>query len=77
MPDPVPAAVTVRAVELLARGDLRGTDYVEEVQGRIYRFRRSMHPPNAPMPDWHSGIAAVECTPRAREPPNSSRNANG
>jgi hypothetical protein len=66
VPDPVPPPVTVRAVELLARGDPLGTEYVEEVQGRIYRFRRAMHPPNAQLPEWHPGIDAVECTPRAR-----------
>lgn len=77
VPDPVPAAVTVRAVELLARGDPLGTEYVEEVQGRIYRFRRSMHPPNAQIPDWHPGIDAVECTPRAGKPTSSGSNANG
>ena len=77
VPDPVPAAVTVRAVELLARGDPLGAEYVEEVQGTIYRFRRSMHPPNAQIPDWHPGIDAVECTPRARKPTSSSSNANG
>jgi hypothetical protein len=64
VPDPVPPAVTVRAVELLARGDPLGTQYVEEVQGRIYRFRRAMHPPNAQIHDWHQGIDAVECSPR-------------
>jgi hypothetical protein len=62
VPDPVPPAVTVRAVELLARGDPLGTEYVEEVQGRIYRFRRAMHPPNAQIHEWHPGIDAVECT---------------
>jgi hypothetical protein len=62
VPDPVPPAVTVRAVELLARGDPLGTQYVEEVQGRIYRFRRAMHPPNAQIREWHPGIDAVECT---------------
>ena len=64
VPDPVPPAVTVRAVELLARGDPPGTEYVEEVQGRIYRFRRAMHPPNPQIHEWHPGIDAVECTPR-------------
>ena len=62
VPDPVPPAVTVRAVELLARGDPLGTQYVEEVHGRIYRFRRAMHPPNAQIHEWHPGIDAVECT---------------
>jgi hypothetical protein len=77
VPDPVPAAVTVRAVELLARGDPLGTEYVEEVQGRIYRFRRAMHPPNAQIPEWHPGIDAVECTQRARRSSSSSSsNAN-
>ena len=64
VPDPVPPAVTVRAVELLARGDPLGTEYVEEVQDRIYRFRRAMHPPNAQIHEWHPGIDAVECAPR-------------
>lgn len=58
----MPPAVTVRAVELLARGDPLGTQYVEEVQGRIYRFRRAMHPPNPQINEWHPGIDAVECT---------------
>ncbi len=64
VPDPVPPAVTVRAVELLARGDPLGTEYVEEVQDRIYRFRRAMHPPSAQIHEWHPGIDAVECAPR-------------
>ena len=64
VPDPVPPAVTVRAVELLARVDPLGTEYVEEVQGRIYRFRRAMHPPNAQIHERHPGIDAVECAPR-------------
>jgi hypothetical protein len=64
VPDPVPPAVTVRAVELLARGDPLGTEYVEEVQDRIYRFRRAMHPPNPQIHEWHPGIDAVECAPR-------------
>jgi hypothetical protein len=67
VPDPVPPAVTVRAVELLARGDPLGTEYVEEVQGRIYRFRRAMHPPNAQIHEWHPGIDAVECTTPRKE----------
>jgi hypothetical protein len=39
VPDPVPAAVTVRAIDLLARGDPLGTECVEEVQGVIYLRR--------------------------------------
>jgi hypothetical protein len=76
VPDPVPAAVTVRAVELLARGDPLGTEYVEEVQGRIYRFRRSMHPPNGQLPDWHPGIDAVECAPRRARAPTTAADSN-
>ena len=56
--------LTVRAVELLARGDPLGTEYVEEVQDRIYRFRRAMHPPNTQIREWHPGIDAVECASR-------------
>jgi hypothetical protein len=66
VPDPVPTAVTVRAVELLARGDPLGTEYAEEVEDRIYRFRRAMHPPKAQIHEWHPGIDAVACAWRKR-----------
>lgn len=61
VPDPVPPHVVQRALELLARGDPLGTEYVEEVDRKIYKFRRAMHPPNPSNPQWHPGIDAQEC----------------
>jgi hypothetical protein len=61
VPDPIPAHVIRRAWELLTRGDPLGTEYVEEVDGTIYKFRRAMHPPNPSNPQWHPGIDAQEC----------------
>ena len=67
VPNPIPSDVVRRAHELLARGDPMGTEYVEELDGRIYRFRRAMHPPNAQISEWHPGIDAVECTTARKE----------
>jgi hypothetical protein len=61
VPDPVPPNVVQRALQLLARGDPLGTEYVEEVDRRIYKFRRSMHPPSPTNRQWHPGIDAQEC----------------
>src|SRR5579862_785766 len=66
VPDPVPGRVIQRAWELLARGDPLGTEYVEPVDGTIYKFRRAMHPPNPNNLKWHPGIDAQECTLPAR-----------
>jgi hypothetical protein len=61
VPDPIPAQVIRRAVELQARGEPLGTEYVEQVNGTTYRFTRAMHPPSASNPEWHPGIDAKEC----------------
>jgi hypothetical protein len=59
---PIPAHVIQRALELLARGDPLGTEYVEPLDGTIYKFRRAMHPPNPTNLKWHPGIDAQACT---------------
>jgi hypothetical protein len=65
VPAPIPARVIQRALELLARGDPLGTEYVESLDGTIYKFRRAMHPPNPNNLKWHPGIDAQACTVRA------------
>ncbi|HTB76916.1 MAG TPA: hypothetical protein VK762_26910 [Polyangiaceae bacterium] len=62
VPAPIPAHVIRRALELLARGDPLGTEYVESLDGTIYKFRRAMHPPNPNNLKWHPGIDAQACT---------------
>ena len=66
VPDPIPGHVIQRALELLARGDPLGTEYVEPLDGTIYKFRRAMHPPNPNNLKWHPGIDAQACTLPAR-----------
>jgi hypothetical protein len=43
-----------------------GTEYVEQVNGTTYKFKRAMHPPSASNPQWHPGIDAKECVPVPR-----------
>jgi hypothetical protein len=66
VPEPLPARVIQRAVELLALGDPLETEYVEPLDGTIYKFRRSMHPPSQNNQKWHPGIDALECAVRPR-----------
>jgi hypothetical protein len=66
VPDPLPARVIQHAVELLALGDPLGTEYVEPLDGTIYKFRRAMHPPSQNNAKWHPGIDALECSVRTR-----------
>jgi hypothetical protein len=61
IPNPIPIDVVRRAHELLARADPLGTEYVEELGGRIYKFRREMHGPNKQIPQVHPGIGVRLC----------------
>ena len=64
VPDPVPPGVVRRAYELLARGDPLGTEYVEELDGTIYKFRREIHGPNPEIPFNHPGVGVRACARR-------------
>jgi hypothetical protein len=44
-----------------------GTEYVEELGGRIYKFRREMHGPNKQIPYWHPGVGVRLCELGGRE----------
>ena len=61
IPAPIPVNVVQRALELLARGDPLGTEYVEELEGTIYKFRREMHGPNPEIDHWHPGVGVRAC----------------
>ena len=74
VPDPIPAHVIRRAVELLALGDPLGTEYLEPLDGTIYKFRRAMHPPSQNNLDWHPGIDALECAIPTRNAAAMPRN---
>ena len=67
VPNPIPIDVVRRAHELLARADPMGTEYVEELGGRIYKFRREMHGPNKQIPYWHPGVGVRLCELGGRE----------
>ena len=67
VPNPIPSEVVRRAHELLARADPMGTEYVEELGGSIYKFRREMHGPNKQIPAWHHGIGVRLCELGGRE----------
>jgi hypothetical protein len=68
VPNPIPIDVVRRAREIQAIGAPLGTEYVEELGGCMYKFRREMRGPNKEIPYWHPGVGvrlAVACK-RAR-----------
>jgi hypothetical protein len=67
IPDPIPGDVVRRAQEIQALGAPLGTEYVEELGGRIYKFRREMHGPNKEVPYWHPGVGVRLCELAPRE----------
>lgn len=60
-PDPIPGDVVRRAKEIQALGAPLGTEYVEELGGRVYKFRRKLHGPNQEIPYWHPGVGVRLC----------------
>jgi len=50
-----------RAQQIQALGATLGTEYVEELGGRIYKFRREMHGPNKDIPFPHPGVGVRLC----------------
>jgi hypothetical protein len=67
IPNPIPIDVIRRAKEIQALGAPLGTEYVEELGGRIYKFRREMHGPNKEIPYWHHGVGVRLCEFATRE----------
>ncbi len=67
VPNPIPIDVIRRAKEIQALGAPLGTEYVEELDGRIYKFRREMHGPNKEIPFWHPGVGVRLCELATRE----------
>jgi hypothetical protein len=63
IPDPIPPDVIRRAKEIQALGAPLGTEYVEELGGRVYKFRRELHGPNEEIPYWHPGVGVRLCDP--------------
>jgi hypothetical protein len=61
VPDPIRRDVIRRAQEIQAIGAPLGTEYVEELAGRIFKFRREMHGPNKEVPFWHPGVGVRLC----------------
>jgi hypothetical protein len=61
IPAPIPADVVQRAKQIQALGAPLGTEYVEELAGRIYKFRREMHGPNTEIPYPHPGVGVRLC----------------
>lgn len=67
VPDPIPPDVVRRAKEIQALGAPLGTEYVEELGGRVYKFRRELHGPNEEIPYRHPGVGVRLCDPARRE----------
>jgi hypothetical protein len=61
VPSPIPIEVVRRACEIQAIGAPLGTEYVEELGGRIYKFRREMHGANKQIPYPHPGVGVRLC----------------
>jgi hypothetical protein len=61
VPNPIPIEVLRRAQAIHAIGAPLGTEYVEEVGGRIYKFTREIHGPNQQIPHWHPGVGVRLC----------------
>jgi hypothetical protein len=68
IPTPIPPDVVRRAKEIQALGAPLGTEYVEELGGRVYKFRREVHGPNKEIPFPHPGVGVRLCelAPRAQ-----------
>lgn len=64
----IPPDVVKRAVELQALGQPLGTEYVEEVGGQIWKFRREIHGPNEQNPQPHLGVGVRRCELGATKP---------
>ncbi len=71
VPNPIPIDVIRRAKEIQALGAPLGTEYVEELEGRIYKFRREMHGPNQQIPYWHPGVGVRPCELAPKEVPRA------
>jgi hypothetical protein len=67
VPNPIPGDVIHRAQKIQALGAPLGTEYVEELAGCIYKFRREMHGPNKEIPYWHPGVGVWLCELAIRE----------
>jgi hypothetical protein len=67
VPNPIPIDVIRRAKAIQALGAPLGTEYVEELGGRIYKFRREMHGPNKEIPYRHPGVGVRLCEIATRE----------
>jgi hypothetical protein len=67
VPNPIPIEVVRRAHEIQALGAPLGSEYVEELGGRIYKSRREMHGPNKQIPYWHPGVGVRLCELAAKE----------
>jgi hypothetical protein len=61
IPDPITPNVRRRADELQALGAPLGTEYVEALDGHLYKFRREMHGPNKQNPAPHPGVGVRVC----------------
>jgi hypothetical protein len=64
LPDPVPPEIVQRALAIHAQDPPMGTEYVEEIGGKIWKFKREFHGPNAQNPTYHAGVGVRRCDPR-------------
>lgn len=64
-PNPIPGEIIQRALEILRLSSALniplGTEYFEEISGRVYKFRREIHELNPKIPYPHAGVGVRRC----------------